>query len=79
MDDIRIRSWLKSKNTPLNDRELVYVRSEKALYIKDKDEIIKVGTSISIGDDVVARVADLETKISEIEETLKTIKSRLNI
>ena len=79
MDDIRIRSWLKSKNTPLNDRELVYVRSEKALYIKDKDEIIKVGTSISIGDDVVARVVTLEAKISEIEETLKTIKSRLNI
>ena len=42
VDRIYIRAWKKDENTSVEDREIVYVRAEKALYIGTTDGVVKL-------------------------------------
>lgn len=65
-----IRAWKKEDNTSVNDRELVYVRSEKALYIgngsalNSTDKLCQAGEVQALREQVQA----LEARIKALED-----------
>lgn len=66
MDDLFLRAWKKENNTSVRDKEIVYVRTEKSLYVGTPDKPEKVGD------------ANWETKINDLYTKIEEITARLN-
>lgn len=66
-DRIYIRAWKKDEKTSVADREIVYVRSEKALYI-------------GVGDDKVEKLCDanLDTQSFATKEYVDGLVAEIN-
>lgn len=65
-----IRAWKKEDNTSVNDRELVYVRSEKALYIGNGEAVNRTDKLCAAGEvqALQAQVKALEARIKALED-----------
>ena len=72
-DDLFLRAWKKENNTPVRDKEIVYVRKEKSLYVGTSDKPEKVGDA-----SWEEKINDLYTKIEENTARIEEITARLD-
>ena len=68
-DRIYIRAWKKHENTPVLDREIVYVREEKALYIGTPEGTVKL-CDVEAVPAINNRIDGLETRITALEKAI---------
>ena len=67
-DDLFLRAWKKENNTQVRDKEIVYVRNEKSLYVGTPDKPEKVGDA-----NWEEKINDLYTKIEDITARLDAL------
>jgi hypothetical protein len=72
-DRIYIRAWKKDKNTAVADREIVYVRAEKALYVGTGDGTAKIGGAFYAEHGVTTG-----EEINKAYQTGETVACKLN-
>lgn len=72
VDRIYIRAWKKDENTSVADREIVYVRAEKALYIGTPGGVVKLcdanldSQTLATKEYVDGLVADINTRLDAL-------------